>query len=63
MDINSVGEAKMELGRFSKKLAELEKKIEKTPASEQWCIFTGCKETAAVKRASMDLSNALVKLR
>ena len=64
MDINNVKEARMELDRFSKKLRELERKLEKTSPDHYWLyVFSGCKETATVKRSSMDLSNALVKLR
>ena len=64
LDINSVKEARAELDRFSKKLAELESKINKTdPKHYGLYVFCGCKETAAVKRSSMDLSRVLVKLR
>ena len=62
MNEKDVKEARAELTRFSKKLKELEDKIKENPKCA-YSIFFGCAETGAVKRASMDLSRVLVKLR
>ena len=58
MDINDVNEARDEAERFMEKLLD----VIKRDKIDNHCFF-GCKETGALKRASMDLSHALVKLR
>jgi len=58
-------EAKAECKRFLKKVEELENRAKKDKFFREWWGhgITGYHETAAVKRASMDLSQALVALR
>jgi len=58
MNLSTIKEVRQELERFIKRLAALEKRAE----SDSY-TFHGCKETGALKRSSMDLSNVLVKLR
>jgi len=58
VDEHKLKSVEVELKRFTKRVAELRK----TPKTfgESWY---GCKQTAAVRRASMDLTNALAELR
>jgi len=58
MNKESIKLVKEEIKRFNKCLAKVESRMEKDSY-----VFYGCKETGALKRASMDLSNALVSLR
>lgn len=48
----------LECHRFMKRIADYQTKLIKN----KYAIY-GCKEAASCKRASMDLSNMLVKLR
>ena len=52
-------EVEEEIERFTCRLNQLKDKAEKDNSVLKW----GCKETAALKRASMDLSAALIELR
>jgi len=52
-------EVEDEIERFMDKLNILKKRIESDKSALKW----GCKETASLKRASMDLSQALIELR
>ena len=54
-------EAESEARRFLKKVEEL-KDVAKTEAYE-WAFGSGLKESSAVKRASLDLTRALAKIR
>jgi len=58
MNIIGVRRAKVEAKRFLDRLAEVELKH-----SEDDMAFHGCRETAALRRASMDLTKALADLR
>lgn len=49
---------KEEMHRFHCKLVDLEKRLKFDSGT-----LSGCKESGAVKRASMDLSRALIELR
>ena len=56
--LEKLKEARIETKRFLMAIEEAMSKLNKNRIYEY-----GCRETATVKRASMDLSNALVKLR
>jgi len=59
MDMNGLIEAIFEAERFLGKARKAKNKY----LDEKWNSFYCCKEAAAVKRASMDLSRALSKIR
>jgi len=68
MEWEDVENARIEAARFLKKVAELENKVNRRKRTVgkdgvDGIFFFGCKETAAVKRASLDLSRALTELR
>ena len=56
---HNIIEVEEEIERFTYRLNQLKDKAEKDNSALKW----GCKETAALKRASMDLSAALIELR
>ena len=58
MNIKAIEEAMKEAMRFLEKAEVARKK-----ATRDKYAFDGCKETAACRRASMDLTRALVKIR
>lgn len=58
MNINTLIEAEEEAERFLDKVKNLQQRL-----STDKYVFNGCRETGAVKRASLDLSNALADLR
>ena len=58
MDAKTLKEAKSEANRFLEKVRELEEVMDITDYA-----FYGCKQTGAVRRASMDLTRALSGLR
>ena len=59
MNLQKINIAEVEAKRFLEKV-----KAVKSRAKEERLIFlTGCRETGTLRRASMDLSNALVELR
>ena len=53
-------EAKKEAQRFIKKVNELEKHLIN---NDRMALLFGCKESGAVRRASMDLTRALSEMR
>ena len=59
MKIGDLNEAIFEAERFIKKAKEARTRY----TAEKWSAFWSCKEAAAAKRASMDLSRALVRVR
>lgn len=59
MNYNKILDVEIEMERVLKKIKEVKIRF----ASQGGSIFYGCAETAALKRASMDLSRALTKLR
>ena len=68
MEWKDVENARAEAKRFLKRVTELENKVNRrqhTVGNDgvDSIFFFGCKETAAVKRASLDLSRALTELR
>lgn len=67
MDIKSINEAVTECKRFMGRVTDLKAEIDRREAqgedNPEWHIFAGTAVSAAVKRASMDLSRALTKLR
>ena len=66
MNNEQIEAAVIECNRFLNRVDELKARIEynKTlPKNHQIYVDMGCAETGAIKRASMDLSRALVKLR
>ncbi len=76
MNKEQIDEAVIECNRFLNRVDDLRvrvdqaeklRKVEVPGFSKEHQFkfnpFTGCKESAAIKRASMDLSRALVKLR
>jgi hypothetical protein len=73
MDIDILYKAHREARRFLERIDELEERLNELPLDDKsnspeteprkMLIFSGCKETAAVKRASMDLTRALADLR
>jgi len=62
MNIKTVRNAVAEAERFLERAKEVEKKVKEYPDCDGYIFFV-CKETAALKRASMDLSRALTELR
>jgi len=58
MDMNTIEAAEQEALRFLSKIAALKSK---TP--DEICLMYGTPETSAVKRASMDLTRQLAKMR
>ena len=64
MNIENIREARFEARRFISRVDELEDMLAKLTAKDRkYAIMFGGKEHAAMKRTSMDLSRALVKLR
>jgi len=68
MEWRDVKRTKAEAERFLEKVTDLETRIMKIEkgleeGSVPHLFFFGCKETAALKRASLDLSRALTELR
>lgn len=70
MRLDRLTEAELEARRFLTRVKELRKRIEVEVGqgygisnSHDRNLVDGCKETASVKRASMDLSRAVSKLR
>ena len=77
MNMQQVNEVEVECSRVIKRIEELRERIRVEDADFKkrkaarpddkyvyhFDPFTGCAETGALKRASMDLSRALVKLR
>ncbi len=63
MDLQKVAKARAEAERFLQKVKEFEKRWRDDPEMRKYLGVCGYAETAAVKRASMDLSRALAKLR
>ncbi len=59
MKISNVNEAITEAERFIRAARKAKIKYE----LEQWTYFEGCKESGAMKRASMDLTRSLSALR
>jgi len=58
MKMENVDRAAEEAGRFLTLVGQLRVKVEQ----DKYCMW-GCKETAAVKRASLDLTRALADMR
>jgi len=58
MNLEIIKEVESELERFQKRLKALKHRTKK----EGDYLFRGCKETAALKRAALDLKNELTKL-
>jgi hypothetical protein len=52
-----------EVRRFMRAYSVLENKLGSGDVSWSTLRITGCKESAGLKRASLDLSNALIELR
>lgn len=63
MNKETILEAKKETLRFLSRLKELEDSDEYKAESTKYSGISGCTETGAVRRASMDLTRALSKLR
>lgn len=59
MKFELIEQAKIEAYRFIAKANNAEKRVR----ADTTVLITGCKETAALKRASMDLSKILSELR
>jgi hypothetical protein len=62
MNKEQVTEAELEVRRFLKRLEALKATDEYKAESAKWGI-SGCTESGALKRASMDLTRSLAKLR
>jgi hypothetical protein len=58
MNIETIEEVEKELERFSKRLQEAKARLQEDGS----CRWSGCKETAALKRSALDLKNELTKL-
>jgi len=63
MNRNSIHTAKMEAIRFLKKVDDLEILFRDPRASDSLGTGCGMPESAALRRASMDLTRALARLR
>lgn len=62
MEYTNVIKAKEEALRFLRKVSEFEKACKESDSSISMMMM-GCKETGAVRRASMDLTRALADMR
>lgn len=63
MRMSEIDEAEAEAIRFLDRVHDLRTRIKDDPHVAQFWEIVGCKESGAVKRASMDLSRSLVALR
>ena len=65
MTKRTLREAKSEAKRFLRKVDSLEKRFIEAngPYESHTYLLTGCAESGAVKRSSMDLTRALAELR
>ena len=63
MTLDQLTLAEQEAHRFLDKIGALHERLNTDPDMRDYFGIVGFKETAAVKRASMDLSRALVELR
>jgi hypothetical protein len=65
MIIDNIVAAKHEAKRFVRLVLELEANIKSGEYVEpkRWSVVGGTKQTAAIRRASMDLTRALAELR
>jgi len=59
MKFELIDQAKLEAYRFIARALNAQTRVK----ADKMVLITGCKETAALKRASMDLSKILSKLR
>lgn len=57
LTVELLNEVEVEARRFLKKLAEAKKRIKE----DSYALY-GCKETGAIKRASIDLKNELTRI-
>jgi hypothetical protein len=62
MNKETIIEAENEVKRFLARLKELKETEEYKSESSKWSI-SGCTESGALRRASMDLTRSLAKLR
>lgn len=62
MNVSVVNEAKSELARLQKAIKQLDN-VSKLGCDKLNEYYAGCPETAAVKRASMDVTRVLARLR
>ncbi len=60
MDVQSINEVEAEMARLATRIADLKARI---AAGDKYWSILGSPESAAVKRASMDLTRSLAKLR
>lgn len=58
MTLETINEVEAELLRFQKRLKAAKERIQ----GDNYWIFSGSKETAALKRSALDLKNELTKL-
>jgi hypothetical protein len=63
MEYHNIEAAKKEAYRFILAVSELEERIRVETSSSDFMLMLGCKESAAVRRASMDLTRVLAKMR
>jgi len=63
MDISTIDEAIMEAKRFLKRAAAFKCRIKTDEQFSRFWHITGGKETAALKRSSLDLTRALSAMR
>ena len=63
MTLDELTQAEQEAVRFLNRIGALRERLATDEEMRQYFGIVGFKETAAVKRASMDLSRALVELR
>jgi hypothetical protein len=63
MTLDQLTQAEQEARRFLDRIAALRNRLATDKDMRDYFGIVGFKETAAVKRASMDLSRALVELR
>lgn len=63
MDINKIHAVESAMDKFNDTLSILHARYARDEHFNQYMGITGFKETAALKRASMDLTRALAELR
>jgi hypothetical protein len=62
MNVKDIEEVEIEIARLSKRIDSLWKDVSKNDRERNW-LYTYGKHTGAIRRASLDLTRALSKMR
>lgn len=68
MNRSSVTKVEDEMAEVRRRIADLDRRLHNDPAgqlepADEFSVWDGCKETAALRRASMNLTRALAEMR